>query len=121
MPQKYDLNSMSDPRQLSQVASESFPRQDFAPHAEDEVSVREAAYKGHQIRVETTYRITVDGAPVTGHVTVGNDGQVHYHAIPNQQFESAVDMVKRVIDLTPPDSWPANPGDDHSHGDQHHH
>jgi hypothetical protein len=36
--------------------------------------VREAEYKGHRIRIETTYRITVDDEPVTGHVTVGIAG-----------------------------------------------
>jgi len=65
-------------------------------------SVREAEYKGHKIRIETTYHITVDGEPVLGHVMVGNNGRVHYHSIPNQEFASAVDMVKRVIDLLPP-------------------
>jgi len=52
---------------------------------------------------------------------VGNDGRVHYHAIPNQEFESAVDMVKRVIDLTPPDSWPTQPDPHHGPGHGGHH
>lgn len=66
-------------------------------------SVREVTHKGHEIRIETTYEITVDGKPVGGHVLVGNDGKVHYHSIPNQEFRSAVDMVKRIIDLMPPE------------------
>lgn len=65
-------------------------------------SVRTATHKGREIRIETSYKITVDGEPVGGHVVVGDDGKVHYHSIPNQEFRSAVDMVKRLIDLTPP-------------------
>lgn len=65
-------------------------------------SVREASHKGRKIRIETTYSITVDGEPIGGHVMVEDDGKVHYHSIPNQEFRSAIDMVKRLIDLIPP-------------------
>jgi hypothetical protein len=64
-------------------------------------SVREDTYQGHRIRVVTSYDITVDGKPVTGHVFISNEGTVHYHAIPNQEFASMVDMVKSIIDLSP--------------------
>lgn len=127
MPDTYDLAAMADPALLSRHAKRSFPTGPRAGHAgmgEPATSVREAHYKGHAIRVETSYRITVDDQPVTGHVLVGNDGQVHYHSIPNQQFDSAVDMVKRIIDLTPPDRIPhgETPADDptgHHHPGQH--
>src|SRR5215218_3782378 len=76
-------------------------------------SVREVTYKGHHIRVVTTYRIEVDGAPVTGHLLVNNEGRVHYHAIPNQEFASAVDLVKRIVDLAPEEF--SGPGDDPDH------
>jgi len=116
---KYDLDSVASPQQLSANARRSFPTEHHHGHGPDDhpnVSVRTIDYKGHRIVVETTYRITVDGAPVTGHVQVGNDGRVHYHAIPNQMFESAVDMVKRVIDLTPPEQTPTPPpSHDHHH------
>jgi hypothetical protein len=32
---------------------------------------------------------------------VTNNGQVHYHPIPNLSFASAIDMVKAVIDVFP--------------------
>ena len=80
-------------------------------------SVREATYKGHQIRIVTTYRIEVDGVPITGHLLVTNTGTVHYHAIPNQEFASAVDMVERIIDLSPEGFTPDAGG----HGDHPHH
>lgn len=67
-------------------------------------SVREATHKGRHIRIETSYRITIDGEAIGGHVMVENDGQVHYHSIPNQEFKSAVDMVKGLIDLLPPEA-----------------
>ncbi len=120
MPETYDLRSIGDPDELARHASESFAAQREDHHADDTTSVREVTYKGRRIRIETTYRITVDGEPVTGHVMVSNDGSVHYHAIPNQQFESAVDMVKRVIDLTPPDDSSSEPRPDQHHGHQNH-
>jgi hypothetical protein len=64
-------------------------------------SVRETDYKGHHIKIRTTYRIEVDGKPVTAHIGVTQDGRVHYHPIPNASYASAIDMVKRLIDFFP--------------------
>jgi hypothetical protein len=108
MQQQYDDQSAADPRALASRAGEAFASQaqpaGHAHHPSDPSSttVREVRHKGHRIRVETTYRITVDGQPVTGHVQVNNAGRVHYHSIPNQEFESALDMVKRIVDLSEP-------------------
>ena len=66
-------------------------------------SVREADYKGHHIVIRTTYRVTIDGVAVTGMLSVSNNGQVHYHAVPNLSFDSAVDLVKKLIDVFPDD------------------
>lgn len=66
-------------------------------------SVREATYRGHQITIRTSYRIEVDGVPLEGHMAVTNDGRVHYHAMPNVSFGSAVDLVKQLIDAFPDD------------------
>jgi hypothetical protein len=87
-------------------------------------SVREATYKGHRIRVVTTYEISIDDKPVSGHLVLDNDGSVHYHAIPNQQFSSMIEMVERIIDL----AWnldepqPDVSGPEHRHipGGHHH-
>jgi hypothetical protein len=94
-------------------------------------TVREITYGTHTIRVVTSYDIEVDGRPITGHLLVTNEGTVHYHAIPNQEFASALDMVKRIVDLAPdefPDPSPSNDTTDHhdhegDHGehDGHHH
>lgn len=61
-------------------------------------SVRESMHDGHQIRIETTYRITIDGKPLEGHVDVLDNGSVHYHGLPNYAVASAVDLVRLVID-----------------------
>jgi hypothetical protein len=66
-------------------------------------TVRETTYRNHRIVIRTTYAITVDDVPVEGHLGVSNDGQVHYHAIPNLGFSSALDLVKKVIDTFPED------------------
>ena|SRR5689334_3075490 len=117
----YDLDAVAAPGQLVAHARQNLRAgpDHHGPGAHPAMSVREVEYKGHRIVIETTYHITVDGQPVTGHVQVGTDGQVHYHAIPNQEFASAVDMVKRVIDLTPPDAPVPPPPNNHDH--DHHH
>jgi hypothetical protein len=66
-------------------------------------SVREANYKGHHIMVRTKYEIEVDGQMLMGHMGVTNDGQVHYHPVPNLSFASAVDLVKELINIFPDD------------------
>ncbi|MCE3224688.1 MAG: hypothetical protein K0S58_2868 [Nitrospira sp.] len=71
-------------------------------HGEAE-TVREAEYRGHHIVVRTRYDIEVDGRMVMGHMGVTNDGKVHYHPVPNMAFVSAIDMVKKLIDVFPDD------------------
>lgn len=77
-------------------------------------TTREANYGGHHIVVRTTYQIEVDGMPIRGHMGVTNDGQVHYHAVPNLGFASAIDLVKQLIDTFPDDF--ETPSATHSHG-----
>lgn len=83
-------------------------------HAAMAEVVRTATHKGHQIMVRTSYSIEVDGSPISGHFGVTDDGQVHYHAVPNISFASAIDMVKKLIDAFPDDF--AGPGDGEHHG-----
>ncbi|MFL6130280.1 MAG: hypothetical protein ACJ73E_14600 [Mycobacteriales bacterium] len=93
-------------------------------------SVREFEHRGHRARIETTYRITIDGQPLVGHVEVLPSGQVHYHRFPQYAPPSAVDVVKAVIDtlwekppvrdeLAEDRPGPADPGQ-HGPGDGHH-
>jgi len=65
--------------------------------------VREDDYKGHHVVIRTTYNITVDGKEVTGHVMLTNAGQVQYHGLPNYSFDSAVELVRALIDNFPED------------------
>lgn len=61
-------------------------------------SVRTAVHRGHEIQIETTYAITIDGKPLEGGVEVLDNGAVHYHGLPQYALPSAIDMCKRVLD-----------------------
>jgi hypothetical protein len=61
-------------------------------------SVREFEYRNHLARIETTYRVTIDGEPLRGRLEVLPSGAVHYHRFPQYAPASAVDVVKAVID-----------------------
>jgi hypothetical protein len=94
------------------------PRQDHGHdhgHGMPMESTREATYHGHHILIRTTYRIEVDGMAIEGHLGVTNDGQVHYHAVPNLSFASAVDLVKQLIDTFPEDFQAQPDTDPHRH------
>jgi len=66
-------------------------------------TTREDDYKGHHIVVRTRYDITVDGQAVTGHIMLTNQGQVQYHGLPNYSFDSAIGLVRALIDQFPED------------------
>ena len=66
-------------------------------------TVREADHKGHHIVIRTTYQFEVDGRPLDLPMGVDNDGHVHCHSLPNYQFQSAIDMIKQLIDTFPRD------------------
>jgi hypothetical protein len=85
-------------------------------------SVRTASYKGHEIVIETTYAITVDGTPFEAPLIVDNGGRVYYHGLPTRDFPSAVDLVENAIDHFPSD-FPAGeaPPDEHPHHPHHEH
>jgi hypothetical protein len=61
-------------------------------------TVRIVNHRGREIRIETTYKVTIDGEPLKGMLEVLGDGRVHYHGLPQYALPSAVDMVRRVID-----------------------
>ncbi len=106
----------STPESLVEHVRRNAPmlRQTEHPHGETMESVREATYRGHHIVIRTSYHIEVDGVTVEGHLGVTNDGQVHYHAVPNLSFASAIDLVKQLIDTFPEDFQPGPGG--HEHG-----
>ncbi len=112
--ERKELEQLATPEQLAAALGQHREELErlHRGHEHGGESVREVTYKGHRIRIVTTYRIEVDGVPITGHLLVNNAGKVHYHAIPNQQFDSAVDVIKRIIDLSPHDLG----SDDETHG-----
>ena len=67
-------------------------------HQKSFTSTRKATHRGKTIKIRTTYRIEIDGEPLSVHTMVMNDGTVHCHGLPNYAFSSAVDMAKAIID-----------------------
>ena len=110
-----ELDQASTPESLAEHVARNAPalRQSQHEHVRAIESVREATYRGHQIVIRTNYHIEVDGVAVEGHLGVTNDGQVHYHAVPNLSFASAVDLVKQLIDTFPEDFQPGSEEHDH--------
>lgn len=68
-------------------------------HGGDPVDVRTARHDGHDIVVRTRYEITVDGRPFDVHLSVANNGRVHYHGLPTRDFASVIDLVTKAIDI----------------------
>lgn len=112
---KSELIQAKSPESLVESLSRYRPEQ-HGRHAEVMESVREETYRGHKIVIRTSYHIEVDGAPIEGHLGVTNDGQVHYHPVPNLSFNSAVELVKQLIDIFPDDFGGQAAG--HSHGQE---
>jgi len=72
---------------------------DMHAHMEEgSTSTRETDYQGHHIVIETTYTVTVDGKPFNAGLGVTDGGRVYYHGMPNVGFDSAVDLMKAVVD-----------------------
>lgn len=112
---KTEFAQATDPQSLVENVRRH-PPPPHGHHAGAMESVREATYRGHRIVVRTTYHIEVDGVTLEGHLGVTNDGQVHYHPVPNLGFSSAVDLVKQLIDIFPDDFVTQAPG--HPHGQE---
>lgn len=80
-------------------------------HGGELVSVRQTTYKGHEIVVRTTYDITVDGEPFNVHLTIDNDGRVHYHGLPTRDFPSVIGLVEKAIDVFGDEFGPGSSGE----------
>jgi hypothetical protein len=92
------------------------------PHAPHETTVvREFMHAGHTVKIITTYRVEVDGKPIQAHLSVDEDGRVFTHATPFVTYDSAVELMKAVVD-TYPDAFSEvadGPVEPHPHGDNH--
>ncbi|WP_300071379.1 hypothetical protein [uncultured Ruegeria sp.] len=69
-------------------------------HQKSFTSTRTALHRGQKIKIRTTYRIEIDGEPLTLHTMVLDDGTVHCHGLPNYSFPSAIDLARSIIDAS---------------------
>ncbi len=91
----------------------------IATHGRHEAtSIRELTHNGHAVRIITTYRVEVDGAPAGMHLSVDEDGQVYTHATPFVTYASAVDLMKEVLDAYP-DAFSDSDSDSDADSDAH--
>jgi hypothetical protein len=98
-------------------------RDSHGTHDHPVETVRTTIYHGHRIVVRTRYSVEIDGRPLDGHLGVTDDGAVHYHALPNYSFGSALDLVKQVVDSFPDDFGDAGTDRAQAHNggrDEHH-
>lgn len=80
-----------------------YEQRDEHGHEHDQVSVRTTVYKGHRISIRTKYEISINDRPIKGHIGVSDEGDVHYHGLPNYADRSAIDVMKAVVDAFPDD------------------
>ncbi len=78
-------------------------------------SVRLAEHNGHQIKITTTYQIEIDGRSVHLHAMVDNDGKLFCHTTPYVEYQSAVDLVKALMDRFPESFTPEDGRRDELH------
>jgi hypothetical protein len=95
-----------DPKRYSSKAPllrsvKSLPKK--SSHGSHANSMRVFEHARHRVEVETIYRVKIDGKIVRIPLTVGADGRVSCHSIPNYATASALDMIKAVIDQFPED------------------
>ena len=64
-------------------------------------SVREFDHGGHEVRITTTYKVEIDGEPIHLHMAVGEGGHLMCHSTPYEEYASAVDVVRTLIDRFP--------------------
>jgi len=97
-----------------------YPVNPHGAHGHVITALREDEHLGCRIRIKTTYEITINDRPYSGHLMLDNDGNVYTHACPYTKFGSAMDLVKRLISLYPESFAPGHahgePGDGHGHG-----
>ncbi len=79
-------------------------------------TLREDDYRGHHIGITTTYRIEVNGRSLDVPLMIDNDGNLHCHSLPNYRFDSAVGLVRQLIDTFPNEFRKPAAGSHDEHG-----
>lgn len=121
-------NQPPEEARLAKLRSGTYDLTEGIPPAEHEhVSVRRAEHAGHSLEIHTSYRIFIDGQEFPDPIHVSDDGNVHYHGLPQYSLASALDLLKVITDRLVEDDAPPligesrpEPGPEHDHGQQHH-
>ncbi len=100
--QAKELKSLSA-KSLGKALKKKRPKFHTKGHSKPFKTVRTDCSKGFEIEIETTYNIKVNGERIGGHIELQNNGQIHYHPLPNYGWMSAVDFVRQLIDSFPDD------------------
>ncbi len=100
--QAKELKSL-DAKSLGKALKKKRPKLHTKHRSKPVKTVRTDCYKGFEIEIETTYDIKVNGERIGGHIELQNNGQIHYHPLPNYGWTSAVDFVRQLIDSFPDD------------------
>lgn len=109
MAEKRSLKPENDTASLERFAKKAiqYLKTQKGGHAVDHkghaASVRKAEYKNHTIAIKTQYEIRIDGRLAPIPLAVDLDGRVMCHALPTYSFQSAIDLVKQIIDNYPDD------------------
>lgn len=61
-------------------------------------NLRTFNYKGHEVKIETTNHISIDGVPLEIHISISDEGYAHCHGLPQYTFSSINGLVKGLLD-----------------------
>lgn len=111
-----ESDALPTPQSIAAFVKQNAPKMKKAGmlmmhHGDPEV-VREDDYEGHHVVIKTTYHIEVDGKPLMSPLFVTNEGQVQSHGLPNYTFDSAIQLVRELIDKFPEDFASGSDGND---------
>jgi hypothetical protein len=117
------LNPFAQPPEFPQWFHQQYPGYVAAAHSHvpggQTVSLREANHGGHTIKVTTTYAVEVDGAPISLHLMVDDEGMLWSHMCPYHTFSSALDLIRFIIDQLP-EAFGQSSGENNNHGGHDH-
>lgn len=65
------------------------------------ISRRAFAHGKHEVVIEATYQIFVDGKVRDAHFSIGEDGRAVTHMMPYKSYPSLVELVSDLIDKFP--------------------
>jgi hypothetical protein len=91
----------AEPVQPAWIA-EQFPAYVGEADMEGELtSVRGFDFRGHAVKITTTYRVEIDGRPVHLHALADDQGNLLCHTFPYRRYRSAVALVRELLERFP--------------------